>query len=497
MKKLFIVAAILLSPTFAFASFDQNLKYGSHGTAVSELQDFLVTQGCLTITPSGNFFSMTLRAVKCFQGKNNLPTSGYFGPMSRAVASTLLAQDLASSSAQEIVETGATTLPVGTLTAHANIASSISTTLGCRSTTGFSPLTGQPCSSTAISAPNTPSQTQTALCNGIYYSPCTTGSTLVCPSNGGAAYCQTPYQAPTSSPSPSPTPTPSPAPTPVLAPVTPPPTSQARLDVKFNMTSAEQFVDEFHAQVDTYDNNGVYAKLPVTVTTNDPDWSPSFIINAAGMTGNAGAGSLDKVVQTSGTFTFTFTQPDLNLSKTLQLQVLPYTGTLNVVRDPSSPSGNRLENTAPLVAAFKFIAQNDSFNVTEMTFKVKSENLNDANVINYLMFNGSGIPNQSLAGIYATTTSGINLALGSNIVLNVYASSGTLTNTTSANIGLTLVSFKAKSSAPNDCSGMTIPLDTDPSYSTSVKSFQDCMAGIKTYNVNASSNDIYIVKSLQ
>ena len=116
MKKYTLMGFGLLAflPIFAFASFDQNLKYGSKGVVVSELQDFLITQSCLTVNTTGNFFSLTLQAVKCFQGKNNLPVTGYFGPMTRTVANSLLTQEIAPANTQEVTETGTTTTPLNT-----------------------------------------------------------------------------------------------------------------------------------------------------------------------------------------------------------------------------------------------------------------------------------------------------------------------------------------------------------------------------------------------
>jgi peptidoglycan hydrolase-like protein with peptidoglycan-binding domain len=51
---------------------------------VSDLQAFLQDQGLLTGEPTGNFGVLTFRAVKSFQAKSGLLSSGYVGPLTRA-----------------------------------------------------------------------------------------------------------------------------------------------------------------------------------------------------------------------------------------------------------------------------------------------------------------------------------------------------------------------------------------------------------------------------
>src|SRR3989344_1787234 len=104
MKKLILLGLLLVSPT-ALASFDASLKYGAHGQDVIELQEFLIDQGCLTGEATGNFYSLTLKAVKCFQVAQGLPETGYFGPMSRAKANEILRSQTASSIQEEINST--------------------------------------------------------------------------------------------------------------------------------------------------------------------------------------------------------------------------------------------------------------------------------------------------------------------------------------------------------------------------------------------------------
>lgn len=94
-------------PTLTFASFDQNLSYGSKGDSVKELQEFLTDQGVYTGPITGNFFTLSLKAVKAFQVKNNInPVSGFFGPKTRVIANSLLQADLTASDQDQQDQTG-------------------------------------------------------------------------------------------------------------------------------------------------------------------------------------------------------------------------------------------------------------------------------------------------------------------------------------------------------------------------------------------------------
>ena len=112
MKKTLFLLGVLLLPSLALASFDVSLKIGSRGQAVTEMQDLLQEDGCLTTQPTGYFGFATLRAVKCFQTKYKLPASGYWGPQSRAQANKVLAAAKAESDIEEIATTGTTSAPI-------------------------------------------------------------------------------------------------------------------------------------------------------------------------------------------------------------------------------------------------------------------------------------------------------------------------------------------------------------------------------------------------
>lgn len=77
-------------------TFDTNLSYGSTGSEVSALQEFLVEQGVLNPQyVTGNFYSVTLAAVKEFQTKESIsPVSGFVGPITRSTINTLLEQEV-------------------------------------------------------------------------------------------------------------------------------------------------------------------------------------------------------------------------------------------------------------------------------------------------------------------------------------------------------------------------------------------------------------------
>ncbi len=89
MKHVLRVWLLILAcvPVMVSAAFDQNLKYGSKGQAVIELQNFLIKQGYLVSEPTGNYYTLTQNAVMAFQKAYNIsPISGYFGPLTRAKA---------------------------------------------------------------------------------------------------------------------------------------------------------------------------------------------------------------------------------------------------------------------------------------------------------------------------------------------------------------------------------------------------------------------------
>lgn len=110
MKYLKLLTILLLLPVLTYADFDTSLKYGAKGDKVVELQEFLIEKGFLNSEPTGNFYSLTLKAVKAFQTAYDLPSTGYFGIMSRTKANEILALE----NNAELEEVGSITAPVDT-----------------------------------------------------------------------------------------------------------------------------------------------------------------------------------------------------------------------------------------------------------------------------------------------------------------------------------------------------------------------------------------------
>lgn len=118
MKKLWVVlCAMILAmafapPSFVFASFDRDLFYGLRSDPdVEELQEFLTSQGVYSGPITGNFFSLTLAAVKKFQATNGiLPSAGYFGPKTRLYVNGTLAKEISEQLSQGEQEVGSVAL---------------------------------------------------------------------------------------------------------------------------------------------------------------------------------------------------------------------------------------------------------------------------------------------------------------------------------------------------------------------------------------------------
>lgn len=143
------------------ASFNTDLQYGSTGTQVTQLQEFLTDQGVYSGPITGNFFSLTLAGVKAFQrGESVQPVSGYFGPITRGVAN-----DILSKQAPDTEGSAATTTPAVDL--HTNTTPVQQTT--CRQVyygmfNGY-PMYMPQCNEAPVQSVSTPTQmtnTQTA-----------------------------------------------------------------------------------------------------------------------------------------------------------------------------------------------------------------------------------------------------------------------------------------------------------------------------------------------
>lgn len=94
-----IVSLAAIKVVSAASVFNNDLYYGLVGNAdVSQLQEFLTQQGEYGGPITGNFYVLTLDAVKSFQQAQAIsPVSGYFGPLSRAAANTILNSEIGTS----------------------------------------------------------------------------------------------------------------------------------------------------------------------------------------------------------------------------------------------------------------------------------------------------------------------------------------------------------------------------------------------------------------
>ena len=111
MKKLLLAVSLclLLVPTLTFASIDNNLSYGlQQNSDVRQLQEFLIDKGFLTGSATGNFFSLTLKAVKAYQTSVGINSTGYVGNLTRTSINNELATNLSSSNQDAVNETGTT-----------------------------------------------------------------------------------------------------------------------------------------------------------------------------------------------------------------------------------------------------------------------------------------------------------------------------------------------------------------------------------------------------
>ncbi len=85
-----ITIATVSTPTgevlgVAVFNFKRNMKIGSTGDDVQELQKYLISQGYLVLKNATKYFGpLTHNALKKWQKARGLPSTGFFGPMSRA-----------------------------------------------------------------------------------------------------------------------------------------------------------------------------------------------------------------------------------------------------------------------------------------------------------------------------------------------------------------------------------------------------------------------------
>lgn len=102
MKKIIVAIVIGFFVSIQAASaaeFNKNLGYGiKNNSDVSKLQEFLTEEGLYSGPITGNFFSLTLKAVKSFQAREQIsPVSGFFGNLTRNKVNTIIESDLVES----------------------------------------------------------------------------------------------------------------------------------------------------------------------------------------------------------------------------------------------------------------------------------------------------------------------------------------------------------------------------------------------------------------
>lgn len=99
-----IVAIILLLPSIAWASFDRNLRYGSKGSDVTELQEFLTDQGLYSGPITGKYYALTTKGVKNFQVREKLSPTGTVNLSTRTRLNDLLVEQLRDEETETIEE---------------------------------------------------------------------------------------------------------------------------------------------------------------------------------------------------------------------------------------------------------------------------------------------------------------------------------------------------------------------------------------------------------
>lgn len=81
-----VLGFFLLIPSFTFAStFNKNISYGTTGTSVAQLQQFLIDNGDYTGPVTSTFGPATKTALILFQTQEGIiPATGYVGSITRA-----------------------------------------------------------------------------------------------------------------------------------------------------------------------------------------------------------------------------------------------------------------------------------------------------------------------------------------------------------------------------------------------------------------------------
>jgi peptidoglycan hydrolase-like protein with peptidoglycan-binding domain/chitodextrinase len=98
-------------------SFPRDLAIGDTGSDVSALQEFLIANGFLHASPTGYFGVLTQSAVAAWQSIRGLPSTGFFGSLSRAaITNTTSTTPIAPTTPQGATTTPTTATPPSSFT---------------------------------------------------------------------------------------------------------------------------------------------------------------------------------------------------------------------------------------------------------------------------------------------------------------------------------------------------------------------------------------------
>lgn len=104
----FLSLFLVANSVKAESIFTKDLYFGiQNDSEVIKLQEFLMDEGLYSGPITGNFFSLTLKAVKSFQERESIsPVAGYFGPLTRTKANDIISKTVEASNNQAIQEVG-------------------------------------------------------------------------------------------------------------------------------------------------------------------------------------------------------------------------------------------------------------------------------------------------------------------------------------------------------------------------------------------------------
>lgn len=145
------------TPSRGAVCFHTDLEHGMTSAEVLKLQQTLNLDPATRVATSGAgapgsettyFGSLTLAAVKAFQAKHGIITTGYVGPLTRAQLNALYCTPTPPTTVPSGLPEGCTSTSGFSPVTGEACSTSVTLPEGCTSTSGFSPITGVPCSGT-------------------------------------------------------------------------------------------------------------------------------------------------------------------------------------------------------------------------------------------------------------------------------------------------------------------------------------------------------------